>query len=85
VTEQLVRPQRDLHRLDWEDTKEVEFHLPHGKLIDLLRENGFVVERLVELYPAADAKTHEYYAYVSVEWGQKWPSEEVWAARKVRG
>jgi ubiquinone/menaquinone biosynthesis C-methylase UbiE len=85
VTERLVRPQRDLHRLDWEDTKEVEFHLPHGKLIDLLRESGFVVERLVELYPAADAKTHEYYAYVSVEWGQKWPSEEVWAARKVRG
>jgi SAM-dependent methyltransferase len=85
VVEQLVRPQRDLHRLEWEDTGEVEFHLPHGKLIDLLRENGFLVERLVELYPAAEAKTHEYYAYVTVEWAQKWPSEEIWAARKVRG
>jgi SAM-dependent methyltransferase len=85
VVEQLVRPQRDLHRLEWEDTKEVEFHLPHGKLIDLLRDNGLVVERLVELYPGPDAKTHEYYGYVTVEWAQKWPSEEVWAARKVRG
>jgi SAM-dependent methyltransferase len=85
VVEQLVRPQRGLHRLEWEDTKEVEFHLPHGELIDVLTENGFVLERLVELYPAADAKTHEYYAYVTVEWAQKWPSEELWAARKVRG
>jgi ubiquinone/menaquinone biosynthesis C-methylase UbiE len=85
VVEHLVRPQRDLHRLEWEDTKEVEFHLPHGELIDVLRDNGFAIERLIELYPATDAKTHEYYAYVTVEWAQKWPSEEVWAARKVRG
>jgi len=85
VVERLVRPQRDLHRLEWEDTKEVEFHLPHGKLIDLLRESGFDVERLVELYPGSDARTHEYYAYVSVEWAQKWPSEEIWVARKRDG
>lgn len=85
VVERLVRPQRDLHRLEWDDTKEVEFHLPHGKLIDLLRENGLDVERLVELYPGADAKTHEYYAYVSVEWAQRWPSEEIWVARKRDG
>jgi ubiquinone/menaquinone biosynthesis C-methylase UbiE len=85
VVERLVRAQRDLHRLEWEDTGEVEFHLPHGKLIDSLRENGFVVERLVELYPGPDAKTHEYYAYVTVEWAQKWPSEEIWVARKRDG
>jgi SAM-dependent methyltransferase len=85
VVERLVRPQRGLHRLEWEDTKEVEFHLPHGKLIDLLRESGFDVERLVELYPGSDARTHEYYAYVSVEWAQKWPSEEIWVARKRDG
>lgn len=82
VVERLVRPQRDLHRLEWEDTGEVEFHLPHGKLIDLLHETGFDVDRLVELYPAPGAKTHEHYAYVTVEWAQKWPSEEVWAATK---
>jgi hypothetical protein len=60
----------------------VEFHLPHGKLIDLLHENGFDVDRLVELYPTSDAKTHEYYAYVTAEWAKRWPSEELWAATK---
>jgi SAM-dependent methyltransferase len=85
VVERLVRPQRGLHRLDWEDTNEVEFHLPHGELIDLLGKNGFVVERLLELYPSEHATTHEYYAYVSVEWASKWPSEELWVARKRDG
>jgi ubiquinone/menaquinone biosynthesis C-methylase UbiE len=80
VVERLVRPQRGLHRLEWEDTGEVEFHLPHGELIDLLRENRFVVERLIELYPGDDAKTHEYYSYVTAEWARQWPSEEVWVA-----
>jgi SAM-dependent methyltransferase len=82
VVERLVRAQRGLHRLEWEDTGEVEFHLPHGELIDLLRDNGFVVERLVELYPGPDTQTHEYYSYVTAEWARKWPSEELWVARK---
>ena len=56
VGEQLVRPQRDLYKLAWEDTGEVEFHLPPGKLIDVLRENGFEVERFVELYAPDDAE-----------------------------
>ena len=82
VGEQLVRPQRDLYRLAWEDTGEVEFHLPAGRLIDVLRENGFEVERFVELYAPDDASTHEYYSYVSAEWARKWPAEELWSARK---
>jgi SAM-dependent methyltransferase len=85
VVERLVRPQRDLHRLEWEDTGEVEFHLPHGRLIDVLHESGFELARLVELYPAPGAQTHEYYSYVTAEWAQKWPSEELWAARKRDG
>jgi SAM-dependent methyltransferase len=82
VGEQLVRPQRDLYKLAWEDTGEVEFHLPPGKLIDVLRESGFEVERFVELYAPDDASTHEYYNYVSAEWARKWPAEELWSARK---
>jgi SAM-dependent methyltransferase len=80
--EQLVRPQRDLNRLEWPDTGEVEFHLPHGPLVDLLRANDLDIERLIELFAPADATTHEYYAYVSGEWGQRWPAEELWSARK---
>jgi SAM-dependent methyltransferase len=80
--EALVRPQRGLHRVDWDDTGEVEFHLGHGDWIDLLRASGFEVEGLLELYAPDDAETHWYYNYVSAEWAQKWPPEEVWVARK---
>jgi len=85
VVERLVRPQRGLNRVEWEDTNEVEFHLPHGELFDLLRMNGFAVERLIELYAPDDAQTHEHYNYVTAEWARQWPSEEVWAARKRDG
>jgi SAM-dependent methyltransferase len=81
-TERLQRPQRNLGRLEWPDTKEVEFHVPHGELIDLLRENGFDLERLIELYAPEGAKTHDFYGYVTAEWASKWPAEEIWTARK---
>jgi SAM-dependent methyltransferase len=82
ITEHLQRPQRGLGRLEWPDTKEVEFHLPHGELIDLLGGSGFEVDRLVELYAPEDAKTHDYYGHVTAEWARKWPAEEIWAAHK---
>jgi SAM-dependent methyltransferase len=82
VTERLQRPYRALRRIEWPDTKEVEFHLPIGELIDVLRASRFDVERLVELYAPESARTHEYYEYVTAEWAQKWPAEELWVARK---
>jgi len=80
--EHLVRPQFGLHNYEWPDTKEVEFHLAHGDWIDLLRANGFEIERLAELFASADAETHAYYKYVTAEWARKWPAEELWVARK---
>jgi SAM-dependent methyltransferase len=82
VKEQLQRPQRGLRRVEWEDTGEVEFHLGHGDMVDLLRANGLELERLVELFAPEDAQTHAYYNYVTAEWAQRWPSEELWVARK---
>jgi len=82
IGEQLVRPQRGLHRLDWPDTGEVEFHLPHGELLDLLHANGFELERLIELFAPEDAETHSYYVHVTAEWAKRWPHEEIWVARK---
>ena len=55
---------------------------PHGEWIDLLRANGFEIERLIEIQAPADAETHDYYSYVTAEWAKKWPCEEIWAARK---
>jgi ubiquinone/menaquinone biosynthesis C-methylase UbiE len=83
VEERLQRPLFGMYRLDWpENDGAVEYHLPTGELFELLRANGFVVERLVELRAPADAETHGYYGHVSAEWGRQWPAEELWAARK---
>jgi SAM-dependent methyltransferase len=81
TVEQLVRPQRGMHRIAWPDGG-VEFHLGHGDMFQLLRATGFDVENLVELYASEDAVTHAYYDFVTVEWARKWPVEEVWVARK---
>jgi SAM-dependent methyltransferase len=82
VGEQLMRPQTDLHRIEWPDTGEVEFHPGHGDWIDILRTNSFEIERLIELFAPPNAEQHSYYGYVSPEWAQKWPAEDLWVARK---
>jgi SAM-dependent methyltransferase len=79
--ERLLRPQRGLHRMEWPDDEGVEFHLAHGEWIRLLRESGFDVEGLWELYAAEDVTDHEYYPF-SADWARKWPAEEIWKARK---
>ena len=81
ASEKLQRPQFGMHRFEWPEGG-VEFHLAHGEWIDVLRANGFDVERLVEIQAPADAETHPYYAYVTADWAKRWPSEEIWVARK---
>jgi SAM-dependent methyltransferase len=82
--EQLLRPQFGMHRFEWpeEEGGGVEFHLAHGVWIDLLRENGLDVERLVEIQAPADAEDPGYYSFVTADWARKWPAEEIWVARK---
>jgi SAM-dependent methyltransferase len=83
VQERLLRPQLGMNRMDWLDTGETEFQLGHGDLIRLLRKSGFEVLDMVEIFASANAKNHPFYGeYMSVEWAQKWPSEEMWRARK---
>jgi SAM-dependent methyltransferase len=83
IDERLQRPQFGMHQLDWHDNDgAVEYHIPHGEMIDLLRANGFEIERLVELQAPEGAETHWFYEYVTVDWARKWPAEEIWVARK---
>ena len=58
----------------------VEFHLTHGNWIELLNAYGFSIERLVELRPPHG--TQPRFDFVSIEWARRWPSEEIWVARK---
>ena len=81
TSETLQRPQRGLHRLDWEDDGTTEFQLGHGDLFKLLRENGFDVLDLIEIFAPEDAENHAYY-HSNAEWAKKWPWEEIWRARK---
>ena len=80
ATAEMLRPLRGLHRLEWASDASVNFALPHGEWIRLLRANGFAIEDLVELWPSEDAQTT--FPYVTIEWARQWPSEEVWVARR---
>jgi SAM-dependent methyltransferase len=82
--EALQRPQFGMHRFEWppEEGGGVEFHLAHGAWIDLLREHGFEIERLVELQAPPDAEDPGYYSFVTGDWARRWPAEEIWTARK---
>ena len=83
VQETLQRPQKGLNRMDWLDTHETEFQPAHGDLIRLLSKSGFEILDMVEIFASADNVNHPFYGqYMSVEWARKWPSEEMWRARK---
>jgi SAM-dependent methyltransferase len=79
---ELQRPYFGMHRFQWTPDDGIEFQLTYGGWIDALRSSGFEVERLVELQAPADAERHPYYADWDPEWSRRWPSEEIWVARK---
>jgi SAM-dependent methyltransferase len=79
--ETLLRPYFGMHRTTWAGDDSVEFHLPHGKWIDLLHTAGFEIERLVEIQAPAGATTR-WTTIATPEWARQWPSEEAWVVRK---
>jgi SAM-dependent methyltransferase len=78
---ELLRPYFGMHRMVWQGDTSVEFHLPHGEWIRLLRTTGFEIEKLVEIQAPLDATTR-YTGITTAEWANKWPSEEAWVVRK---
>ena len=82
VLEQLQRPQFGMYRFEWLPDKEVNFYIPHGEWIRVLTQHGFEIVALHELEAPADAKDHPRYELVPAEWARKWPSEDLWRARK---
>src|SRR5437588_2528075 len=82
ATDRLLRPQFGMHRMEWPGDDSVEFHLGHGEMLRLLRTCGYEVEDLIELRPPEGSTTR--YPFVNIQWASRWPSEEVWKARKVR-
>lgn len=82
ASNRLLRDYFGMHRFEWPDGDDsIEFHLGYGDWIRLLRNNSLTVENLIELRPSADATTT--YPFVALDWARRWPSEEVWIARKM--
>ncbi len=80
ASERLERPLFGMHRFEWPDDDSVEFHLPHGEMVRLLRKSGFEIEDLIEIQ--APAETRRTHTSVTHDWARKWPSEEIWKVRK---
>ena len=78
--DRLLRPYFGMHRFEWPGEDSVDFHLPHGEMIALLRRCGFVIERLIEVRPPEGSTTG--FPLVTLEWARQWPCEEIWRARK---
>ena len=79
VTRKLHAPYFGARMFDWGDGT-LDFQIPHGEWIRLLRANGFEIEDLLELRPPEDTTTDS--RWVPLAWARRWPSEEVWKVRK---
>lgn len=81
--DRLLRPYFGLHRMEWKSDDAVEFHLAHGEWIRLLRRHGFEIEDLIEVRAPDDAAPTRS-ELATPEWARRWPTEEIWRARKRR-
>jgi SAM-dependent methyltransferase len=79
--ERLLRGQREAYRVHWPGGG-IEFHPSHGDWVRLLRESGFVVEAMREIYAPPEGGDHPFYEIVSGAWAAKWPAEELWLATR---
>jgi SAM-dependent methyltransferase len=59
----------------------IDWVLPPGGWIKVLRANGFEVEDLVELCARPDATT-SYADFAPPKWARRWPAEWIWRARR---
>jgi SAM-dependent methyltransferase len=79
--ERLLRPYFGMHRFEWRSDDSVNFQLGYGDWIRLLRAHGLEVEDLIEVQAPPDAAPTRF-KLATPAWAQRWPSEEIWKARK---
>jgi SAM-dependent methyltransferase len=76
----LQRGYDDLGRMHLdEDT--VDWVLPPGEWIRILRANHFEIVDLIELRPGPDATT-TYEGFAPPKWARRWPAEWIWKVRR---
>jgi SAM-dependent methyltransferase len=79
-TRRLQMPYDELGRMESTEGT-IDWALPPGAWIDLLRGNGFEIEALLEIC-APDGVTTTYESYAPPKWARKWPAEWIWKARR---
>jgi SAM-dependent methyltransferase len=82
VLTSLQRDYASLRRLEWPDDGSVEFQLPTAEMLRLIVKSGFVVEDIVDVFPPEGASETQF-EYMKLSWAKRWPSEEIWRARRV--
>jgi SAM-dependent methyltransferase len=79
-TRELRMPYDRLGRMDfWEGT--IDWALPPGRWVRVLRAHGFDIEDLVELC-APEGTTTTYENFAPPRWARRWPAEWIWKARR---
>jgi SAM-dependent methyltransferase len=78
--DRLVRDYFAERRVVFEGDGAIEFHATHSEWLQMLRAEGLVLEKVIETRPQPHAKPR--FEFASVHWARRWPSEEIWIARK---
>ena len=83
ATDRLARPQFGLRRVEWddEDGHSIEFHLPHGEMLRVLRDARLRGRGAARAAGARRTRPARY-EFVTLEWARQWPCEEIWVARR---
>ena len=79
IERHLVYDYFGLNRVEWPDS--VEFQLPYGEWVRLFRNNGLLIEDLIETRPQPGAHS-TYRSEEENEWARHWPMENIWKVRK---
>jgi ubiquinone/menaquinone biosynthesis C-methylase UbiE len=80
--ESVVHPYFGQHRIEWQDDDpSIEFNLPVSEWFRLFKQTGFEVLDFWEIQAPADAEGPRF--GISVEWANRFPSEQAWRLRKV--
>jgi len=82
VRDWLVRDHFGAPWFEFPDEGAVEFHLTHGEWVRMLNAMGFVLENLIEVQPSPEARARAV-GFASLKWARRWPSEDIWVARKA--
>lgn len=84
VSRSLRQPYFGMHAQDVDDPewRTTEFQLTYGDWLRLFRDNGFLVEDLLELRPPDDA-TSTYVDPEELPWARDYPLDHIWKLRRI--